>query len=71
MGAVLLAALSAQTQEHVWLVPQLVTTGIISTVAFSKDGRFLIQDQNTQEVVEVRGDNLATNVGNRVAAAAL
>jgi hypothetical protein len=34
----------------------------------SKDGRFLIQDQNTQEVVEVRGDNLAANVGNRVAA---
>jgi len=34
----------------------------------SKDGRFLIQDQNTQEVVEVRGDNLAPNVGNRVAA---
>lgn len=42
MGAVLLAALSAQTQEHVWLVPQLGTTGIISTVAFSKDGRFLL-----------------------------
>jgi len=32
----------------------------------SKDGRFLIQDQNTQEVLEVRGDNLATQVGNRV-----
>jgi hypothetical protein len=34
----------------------------------SKDGRFLIQDQNTQEVVEVRGNNLASNVGNRVSA---
>jgi hypothetical protein len=34
----------------------------------SKDGRFLMQDQNTQEVVEVRGDNLSANVGNRVAA---
>jgi hypothetical protein len=34
----------------------------------SKDGRFLIQDQNTQEVIEVRGDNLSTNVGNRVTA---
>ena len=32
----------------------------------SKDGRFLIQDQNTQEVLEVRGDNLAAQVGNRV-----
>jgi hypothetical protein len=34
----------------------------------SKDGRFLIQDQNTQEIVEVRGNNLASNVGNRVSA---
>jgi hypothetical protein len=32
----------------------------------SKDGRFLIQDQNTQEVLEIRGDNLAAQVGNRV-----
>jgi hypothetical protein len=34
----------------------------------SKDGRYLIQDQNTQEVVEVRGNDLAANVGNRVTA---
>ncbi len=34
----------------------------------SKDGRFLMQDQNTQEVIEVRGDNLSINVGNRVTA---
>ena len=34
----------------------------------SKDGRFLMQDQNTQEIVEVRGNNLASNVGNRVSA---
>jgi len=32
----------------------------------SKDGRYLVQDENTMEVVEVRGDNLASNVGNRV-----
>ncbi|MEO8049971.1 MAG: hypothetical protein ABI833_06100 [Acidobacteriota bacterium] len=32
----------------------------------SKDGRFLMQDQNTQEVVEVRGNDLAPQVGNRV-----
>ena len=31
-----------------------------------KDGRFLLQDQNTQEVLEIRGDNLAPQVGNRV-----
>jgi hypothetical protein len=32
----------------------------------SKDGRYLIQDQNTQEVLEVRGNDLAASVGNRV-----
>jgi hypothetical protein len=31
-----------------------------------KDGRFLLQDQNTQEVLEIRGDALAGQVGNRV-----
>ncbi len=31
-----------------------------------KDGRFLIQDQETQEIIEVTGVNLAANVGNRV-----
>ncbi len=34
----------------------------------SKDGRYLIQDQATQEVVEVTGPNLAQSVGNRVTA---
>lgn len=31
-----------------------------------KDGHFLMQDQNTQEVVELLGPNLAENLGNRV-----
>ena len=31
-----------------------------------KNGRFLLQDQNTQEVIELSGSNLAANVGNRV-----
>jgi hypothetical protein len=31
-----------------------------------KDGRFLLQDQTTQEVIELNGPDLATNVGNRV-----
>jgi hypothetical protein len=31
-----------------------------------KDGKFLLQDQNTQEVLEIRGDDLAAQVGNRV-----
>jgi hypothetical protein len=33
-----------------------------------KDGRFLLQDQTTQEVIELSGPNLAANVGNRVEA---
>ena len=32
----------------------------------SKEGRFLLQDQNTQEVLEIRGNDLASQVGNRV-----
>ncbi len=49
---------------------QAAAAGVITRTGclLSKDGRFLIQDQNTQEVVEVRGDNLAMNLGNRVAA---
>lgn len=31
-----------------------------------KDGHFLVQDQNTQEVIEVVGRDLPPNVGNRV-----
>jgi len=31
-----------------------------------KDGHFLMQDRNTQEVVELLGQNLAANLGNRV-----
>lgn len=31
-----------------------------------KDGHFLLQDQNTQEVIEVSGRDLPPNVGNRV-----
>jgi hypothetical protein len=41
---------------------RLTRTGCL----LSKDGRYLIQDQNTQEILEVRGDGLAANVGNRV-----
>jgi len=32
----------------------------------SKEGRFLLQDQNTLEVLEIRGNDLAAQVGNRV-----
>jgi hypothetical protein len=33
-----------------------------------KDGRFLLQDQTTLEVIELSGPDLAANVGNRVEA---
>jgi hypothetical protein len=41
---------------------QTVHTGCI----VYKDGRFLLQDQSTQEVIELSGPDLASNVGNRV-----
>src|SRR5689334_16718451 len=43
---------------------QAVHTGCI----VYKDGRFLLQDQTTQEVIELSGPDLAANVGNRVEA---
>jgi len=61
---------SVPAGRQMTFVMQAAASGVITRTGclLSKDGRFLIQDQNTQEVVEVRGDNLATNVGNRVAA---
>jgi len=49
---------------------QAAASGTVTRVGclLYKDGRFLIQDQDTQEVVEVTGNNLAPNVGNRVRA---
>jgi hypothetical protein len=47
---------------------QAAAAGTVTRVGclLYKDGHFLIQDQNTQEVTEVTGTNLALNVGNRV-----
>ncbi len=44
------------------------STGVVTRTGclLYKDGRFLLQDQNTQEVLEIRGDNLAGQAGNRV-----
>jgi len=43
-------------------------TGVVTRTGclLSKDGRFLLQDQNTQEVLEIRGNDLAAQLGNRV-----
>lgn len=47
---------------------QAAAGGLITRTGclLSKDGHFLMQDQNTQEVVELLGQNLAANLGNRV-----
>jgi hypothetical protein len=43
-------------------------TGVITRTGclLYKDGRYLLQDQNTQEILEIRGNDLAMQVGNRV-----
>jgi len=43
---------------------QVVHTGCL----VYKDGRYLLQDQATQEVIELSGPDLAANLGNRVEA---
>ena len=42
--------------------------GVVTRIGclLSKDGRFLQQDENRQDVMEVRGNDLAPQVGNRV-----
>ena len=47
---------------------QAGTTGAVTRTGclLYKDGQFILQDENTQEVVELSGTGLAPNVGNRV-----
>jgi hypothetical protein len=47
---------------------QAGSTGVISRTGclLYKDGHFILQDENTQEVAELGGTNLAANTGNRV-----
>jgi hypothetical protein len=47
---------------------QAGSTGIVSRTGclLHKDGHFILQDENTQEVAELGGTNLAANTGNRV-----
>lgn len=47
---------------------QAGSTGIVSRTGclLYKDGHFILQDENTQEVAELGGTNLASNTGNRV-----
>ena len=49
---------------------QAGSTGAITRTGclLYKDGHFILQDENTQEVAELTGNNLAQNVGNRVEA---
>jgi len=47
---------------------QAAASGTVSRTGcmLYKDGHFILQDENTQEVVELTGKDLASNVGNRV-----
>lgn len=47
---------------------QAAATGTMSRTGclLYKDGHFIMQDENTQEVIELNGQDLAPNVGNRV-----
>ncbi len=67
-AGLLLASLPAGRQMTFGM--QAAAAGVVTRTGclLFKDGRYLMQDQNTQEVVEVRGDNLASNLGNRVTA---
>src|SRR5579862_4465862 len=56
IGALLSCAVFAQTPG----------TAIRSGCIVYRDARFLLQDQKTQEVIELNGSGLAANVGNRV-----
>jgi hypothetical protein len=48
--------------------PQAAQTGALKRdgCLLYKDNHFILQDENTQEVVELNGQNLAPNLGNRV-----
>lgn len=47
---------------------QAGSSGVVSRTGclLYKDGHFILQDENTQEVVELNGPGLAANTGNRV-----
>ncbi len=49
---------------------QAASTGEVTRTGclLYKDGHYILQDENTQEVAELQGTNLAQNVGNRVEA---
>jgi hypothetical protein len=66
VGGVLLAAIPAGRSMSFSM--QAGTSGAVRRTGcmLYKDGHFLLQDENTQEVVELNGKDLALNVGNRV-----
>ncbi|HLH39696.1 MAG TPA: hypothetical protein VKX39_11160 [Bryobacteraceae bacterium] len=65
-AGVLLAAIPAGRAMS--FAMQAGSTGIVTRTGclLYKDGHFILQDENTQEVAELSGSNLAANTGNRV-----
>ncbi len=65
-GGVLLAAIPAGRSMSFSM--QAAASGAVSRTGclLYKDGHFILQDENTQEVVELNGKDLGLNVGNRV-----
>ena len=61
-GALLAAIPAGRSMSFSMQAGALTRTGCL----LYKDGRFILQDENTQEVVEVNGPDLALNAGNRV-----
>src|SRR5262249_44760049 len=53
---------------HMSFAPQAGQSGTLMRIGclLFKDGRFILQDENSQEVVELTGPDLAANLGNRV-----
>ncbi len=65
-AGVLLAAVPAGRAMS--FAMQAGSSGIVTRTGclLYKDGHFILQDENTQEVAELRGSNLAPDTGNRV-----
>ena len=66
-AGVLLASI-ATGKSMQFALPQAAGAGTVTRVGclLYKDNRFFMQDQDTQEIVELAGTNLGANAGNRV-----
>lgn len=66
-AGLLLASIPAgKSMQFALQQPGVVTAVTRTGCLLYKDGRFFVQDQNTQEIVELAGVNLGPNTGNRM-----